>query len=39
MDGGEFFANVVGGAAGLGVEFEVTCLGSLIEFRLRVGSG
>ena len=39
MDGGEFFANVVGGAARVGVEFEVTSFSSLIKLRLRVGSG
>lgn len=39
MDGGEIFANVVGGAAGVGVEFEVICFGRLIKLRLRVGSG
>ena len=39
MDGGEFFADVVGGAAGVGVEFEVACFGGLVELGLRVGSG
>lgn len=39
MDGGEIFANVVGGAAGVRVELEATCFGSLIKLGLRVGSG
>ena len=38
MDGGEFFADVIGGAAGLGVEFEAAVFGSLIELGLRVSS-
>ena len=39
MDGGELFANVGGGAPGVGVEFEVTCFGCLVELGLRVGGG
>ena len=39
VDGGEFFADVVGGATRAGVEFEVVVLGSLVEFGLRVGGG
>ena len=39
VDGGEFFADVVGGAAGGGVEFEVAVFGGLVEFGLRVGGG
>ena len=38
MNGGEFFADVVWGAAGVGVEFKVAVFGSLIEFGLRVSS-
>lgn len=39
MDSGESFADVVGGAAGGGVEFEVAVFGGLVEFGLRVGGG
>ena len=39
MDSGKFFADVVGGAAGGGVEFEVAVFGGLVEFGLRVGGG
>lgn len=39
VDGGEFFADVVGGAAGVGIEFEVAFFGCLVEFGLRVGGG
>lgn len=39
MDGGEYFADVVWGAARVGVEFEVAVLGGLVEFGLRVGGG
>jgi hypothetical protein len=36
MDGFEDFANVFGGAAGLGVDLETIFLGRFIEFRLGV---
>ena len=39
MNGGEFFADVVWGASGVGVEFKVSVFGSLIELGLRVSSG
>ena len=39
VDGGEFFADVMGGAAGGGVEFEVAFLGGIVEFGLGVGGG
>ena len=37
VDGGQFFADVVGGATRGEVEFEVVVLGSLTEFGLRAG--
>lgn len=39
VDGREFFADVVGGPARGGVEFEVSVFGSLVELGLRVGGG
>ena len=39
VDGGEFVADVAGGAAGVRVEFKVTFFGCLFEFGLRVGGG
>lgn len=39
VDGREFFADIVRGAARGGVEFEVAVFGGLVEFGLRVGGG
>ena len=39
VDGGELFANVIGGAPLGRVHFEAAVFGSLVEFWLRVGGG
>jgi hypothetical protein len=39
VDGDEFFADVLGGAARLGVDFETVSRGRFVEFWLGVGGG
>ena len=36
VNGGKFFADVIGGASGGGVEFEVIVFGARVELGLRV---
>ena len=39
VNGGKFFADVIGGASGGGVEFEVIVFGARVELGLRISGG